>query len=103
MTKEQIIELDEKFHNFIVKCSGNETLSELVSYVQELSLRFRYLYYDDSSLYESTRRAAQSHHGCAINAGRDVEAGTRLMLMLKALKEFVFALGKKMEAMGELE
>ena len=50
--KERIIELDEKFHNFIVSCSGNETLSELVNYVQELSLRFRYLYYNDFSLYE---------------------------------------------------
>ena len=100
--KEHIIELDEKFHNFIVKCSGNETLSELVKYVQELSLRFRYLYYDDFSLYEST---AEQHNRImeAINAGRDAEARFEADAHVKALKEFVFALGKKMEAMGELE
>ena len=100
--KETIIGLDEKFHNFIVKCSGNETLSELVNYVQELSLRFRYLYYEDFSLYEST---AEQHNRImeAINAGRDDEARLEADAHVKALKEFVFALGKKMEAMGEME
>ena len=100
--KERIIELDEKFHNFIVKCSGNETLRELVNYVQELSLRFRYLYYDDFSLYEST---AEQHNRImeAINAGREGDARVEADAHVKALKEFVFALGKKMESMGELE
>ena len=100
--KENIIALDEKFHNFIVQCSGNETLSELVNYVQELSLRFRYLYYDDFSLYEST---AEQHNRImeAINAGRDEEARSEADAHVKALKEFVFELGKKMEAMGDAE
>lgn len=98
--KERIIELDEKFHNFIVKCSGNETLSELVHYVQELSLRFRYLYYDDSSLYEST---AEQHNRImeAINSGRDEEARTEADAHVKMLKEFIFELGKKMEVLDE--
>ena len=39
----------------------------------------------------------------AINAGRDAEARFEADAHVKALKEFVFALGKKMEAMGELE
>ena len=100
--KERIIELDEKFHNFIVKCSGNETLRELVNYVQELSLRFRYLYYDDSSLYEST---AEQHNRImdAINSGRENDARVEADAHVKALKEFVFALGKRMEAMGDTE
>ncbi len=100
--KENIIELDEKFHNYIVSCSGNETLSELVKYVQELSLRFRYLYYNDYSLYEST---AEQHNRImeAINAGRAEEARTEADAHVKALKEFVFELGKKMEAMSDGE
>ena len=100
--KERIIELDEKFHNFIVKCSGNETLRELVNYVQELSLRFRYLYYDDFSLYEST---AEQHNRImeAINSGREGDARVEADAHVKALKEFVFALGKRMEAMGDSE
>lgn len=93
--KDIIIELDEKFHNFIVSCCGNETLSELVKYVQELSLRFRYLYYNDFSLYEST---AEQHHRLmeAICDGRSEEARTEADAHVKALKEFVFELGKKM-------
>ncbi len=98
--KERIIELDEKFHNFIVKCSGNETLSELVHYVQELSLRFRYLYYDDSSLYEST---AEQHNRImeAINSGREEEARFEADAHVKMLKEFIFELGKKMDVIDE--
>ena len=100
--KETIIELDEEFHNFIVACSGNETLSELVNYVQELSLRFRYLYYNDFSLYEST---AEQHNRImeAINNGRAEEARREADAHVKALKEFVFELGKKMKAMGDTE
>ena len=100
--KETIIELDEKFHNYIVACCGNETLSELVKYVQELSLRFRYLYYNDFSLYETT---AEQHNRIvdAINNGRAEEARKEADAHVKALKEFVFELGKKMKAMGETE
>lgn len=100
--KETIIELDEKFHNFIVRCCGNETLSELVKYVQELSLRFRYLYYNDFSLYEST---AEQHNRImeAINAGEEEVARDEADAHVRALKEFVFDLGKKMEDAGDVE
>lgn len=49
---EDIIRCDEKFHQLIVNYSGNKTLIQLFSQVQELALRFRYLYYDDFSRYE---------------------------------------------------
>ena len=96
--KEAIIELDEKFHNFIVACCNNETLSELIQYVQELSLRFRYLYYDDFSLYKKT---AEQHNRImsAINAGDAATAREEADAHVKALKEFVFEFGKKMEEM----
>ena len=94
--KEAIIELDEKFHNFIVECCNNETLSELINYVQELSLRFRYLYYDDDSLYDST---AEQHNRIvdAITSGNADEARKEADAHVRALKEFVFALGEKMD------
>ena len=98
--KETIIELDEKFHNFIVACCNNDTLSELINYVQELSLRFRYLYYDDFSLYEST---ADQHNRImkAINEGRGEDARFEADSHVKALKEFVNDFGKKLEAAEE--
>lgn len=100
--KERIIELDEKFHNYIVECCNNETLSELIHYVQELSLRFRYLYYDDFSHYEST---ADQHINImkAINEGRAAEARAEADAHVRALKEFVYELGKKMETIDDVE
>ena len=50
---EKIIHYDEKFHKHIVSCSGNKTLIQLSEIVQELALRFRYIYYDDFSRYEN--------------------------------------------------
>lgn len=50
---EEIIKCDEKFHQLIVNFSGNKTLSQLLSQVQELALRFRYIYYEDFSRYEN--------------------------------------------------
>lgn len=100
--KEAIIDLDEKFHNFIVECCNNGTLSELVKYVQELSLRFRYLYYDDFSLYQST---SEQHNRImkAINEGRALDARVEADAHVKALKEFVHELGREMESMDDVE
>lgn len=49
---DEIIRCDELFHQLIVSYSGNKTLNQLLSQVQELALRFRYIYYDDFSRYE---------------------------------------------------
>ena len=49
---EEIIRCDELFHQLIGSFSGNKTLTQLLSQVQELALRFRYLYYDDFTRYE---------------------------------------------------
>ena len=39
----------------------------------------------------------------AINSGRENEARVEADAHVKALKEFVFALGKRMEAIGDTE
>ncbi len=49
---QEIVKADAAFHQFIVNMSGNKTLVQMVSQVQELSLRFRYLFYDDFSRFE---------------------------------------------------
>lgn len=93
--KETVIELDEKFHNYIVECCNNDTLAQILRYVQELSLRFRYLYYDDFSLYPGT---ADQHTRImeAISDGNAELARKEGDDHIKSLKEFVFELGKKM-------
>jgi len=50
---EDMIHYDELFHKGIVNASGNKTLIQISESVQELALRFRYLYYDDLSRYGS--------------------------------------------------
>lgn len=98
--KEAVIALDEEFHNFVVSCCNNETLAELVEYVQELSLRFRYLYYEKVDLYAQT---AEQHRRImeAINAGDADLARKEGDSHVKTLKEFVFELGQKLEKAGE--
>ena len=49
---DEIIKNDEHFHQLIVNYRDNKTLTQLLSQVQELALRFRYIYYDDFSRYE---------------------------------------------------
>ena len=61
---EEIIKYDEQFHQLIVNWTGNKTLIQLFSQVQELALRFRYIYYDDMSRYKNLRRSA----GAQINS-----------------------------------
>lgn len=50
---EEIIRTDESFHKTIVKITGNKTLVSMMENLQELAIRFRYLYYDDFSRYEN--------------------------------------------------
>jgi DNA-binding GntR family transcriptional regulator len=50
---EDMIRCDEYFHQLIVNYSGNKTLNQLLSQVQELALRFRYIYYDNFSSYKN--------------------------------------------------
>lgn len=91
--KMEMIRLDEEFHNYIVACSNNNTLRQLVKYVQDLSLRFRYLYYEDESLYEET---AVQHRALmeAITAG-DADGARKLADQhVSAIKEFVYRIGK---------
>ena len=50
---DEIIKYDEIFHKMIIKASGNTAMVKIMSRVQELSLRFRYLYYEDFSRYKN--------------------------------------------------
>lgn len=91
---EDIIRCDEKFHQLIVNCSGNKTLIQLFSQVQELALRFRYLYYDDFSRYE---RMPMEHREIeeAILSGNYEQARIAAGKHVKKLKQFVIDEGEK--------
>lgn len=91
---EDIIRCDEGFHQLIVNCSGNKTLIQLFSQVQELALRFRYLYYDDFSRYE---RMPLEHREIeeAILSGNFEEARVAAGEHVKKLKQFVIDEGEQ--------
>ena len=91
---EDIIRCDEGFHQLIVNCSGNKTLIQLFSQVQELALRFRYLYYDDFSRYV---RMPLEHREIeeAILSGNYEEARIAAGEHVKKLKQFVIDEGEQ--------
>lgn len=91
--KEEIVEYDEKFHNFIVRCSRNNVLIELSRQVQELSMRFRYLYYDDGSVFERIPKE-HKHIMEAIVAGDAEKARREAEVHIKDLKQFIVGLDK---------
>ena len=91
--KEEIVEYDEKFHNFIVRCSRNNVLIELSRQVQDLSMRFRYLYYDDGTVFERIPKE-HKHIMEAIVAGDAEKARREAEAHIKDLKQFIVGLDK---------
>lgn len=90
---ENIIHFDEMFHKRIVGLTGNKTLIQLSETVQELALRFRYLYYDDFSRYENM---PVEHKNIidAIRSGDSEKARIICDSHVKKLKEFVITEGE---------
>ena len=90
---EKMIAFDELFHKHIVAASGNKTLIHFSTMVQELALRFRYLYYDNFSRYENM---SSQHHSIidASKSGNCTEARRVASEHVNKLKEFVIQEGE---------
>lgn len=85
---ENIIKYDELFHKKIVGASGNKSLIAVSETIQDMALRFRYLYYDDFSRYENM----PSEHRHLLDAirSKDVNKAKEVAISHVAnLKEFV--------------
>ncbi len=91
---EEIIKEDELFHKLIVDCSGNKTLIQMINQVQELALRFRYIYYEDFSRY---RNMPYEHQEIldAILSGDSEKARSIADAHVLRLKEFVIEQGER--------
>ena len=92
---EEIIRYDELFHQLIVSYSGNKTLNQLLSQVQELALRFRYIYYDDFSRYENMPVEHEEIEE-AIISGDTQKAKVVAEEQVERLKKFVIDEGKNL-------
>lgn len=93
--KEKMIDYDEMFHTYIVKCCQNDALTQLVKYVQELSLRFRYLYYDDTEMYEDTILQHNRIMKALITADPEL-AKQEAKKHINGLKEFLYMMGQNL-------
>lgn len=91
---DEIIKYDEEFHSMIISISGNKTLMQVFSTVQELALRFRYIYYDDFNRYESMPREHQLIEE-AIMSGDSEKARVAAGDHVSKLKEFILNEGEK--------
>ncbi|MFV0516187.1 MAG: GntR family transcriptional regulator [Aminipila sp.] len=83
---------DSQFHKLIVEASNNKTLLQLIEPLQEMALRFRYLYYDDFKRAENMPH----EHQIIIEAIAQKDSdGARdaANLHIQKLKEFVITEG----------
>ena len=91
---DEIIKYDEEFHSMIIAISGNTTLLQVFSTVQELALRFRYIYYDDFNRYESMPREHQMIEEAILSGDAEkakVAAGDHVY----KLKQFILSEGER--------
>ncbi|MCQ2554606.1 MAG: GntR family transcriptional regulator [Clostridia bacterium] len=91
---QMIVKIDEEFHKFIVKCSDNKTLVQLIMQVQDLSLRFRYIYYDDFSRFEHIP-TEHAEIVSAILSGDPEKARLEMSAHIRELRQFVVTNSEK--------
>ncbi|QIB68125.1 GntR family transcriptional regulator [Aminipila butyrica] len=87
-----MIYYDSQFHKLIVEASNNKTLLQLIEPLQEMALRFRYLYYDDFKRAENMPHEHQVIID-AIAQGNAEAAKEAADTHIKKLKELVMTEG----------
>lgn len=79
---------DTLFHHIIMEASGNDLLLNMVTGLQEIVLRFRYLYYTD---FKRAEKMPPEHESIlwAIENGNNEEARKAAEIHISSLKEMV--------------
>lgn len=85
---EDMINYDTKFHHLIVECCDNDILVHMIEQLQELVLRFRYLYYSD---FKRAEQMPSEHHEIfeAVASGDAERAREAAALHINRLKDMV--------------
>ena len=85
-----MIEYDTKFHTIIVDSSHNKVLMQMIEQLQELVLRFRYIYYDD---FRRAEKMPAEHFEIlkAITSRDGEKARTAANVHIARLKELVIS------------
>lgn len=87
---EQMIILDTNFHHLIVEGTGNKLLAVMVGQLQDMVLRFRYLYYDD---FRRAEKMPEEHKEIldAIFNGDPIKAKNAADNHINGLKQMVLS------------
>lgn len=87
---EQMIAIDTHFHHLIVEGTGNKLLAVMVGQLQDMVLRFRYLYYDD---FRRAEKMPEEHKQIvdAIISGDPLKARNAADNHIDGLKQMVLA------------
>lgn len=85
---EDMVKYDTKFHHFIVECCRNDILVHMIEQLQEMVLRFRYLYFSDFKRAELMPAEHRSIYE-AIASGDAEKARDAASLHINRLKEMV--------------
>lgn len=85
---EDMIKYDTKFHHLIVECCNNEILVNMIEQLQEMVLRFRYLYYSD---FKRAEMMPAEHHEIydAVISGNAEKAREAAAIHINRLKDMV--------------
>lgn len=89
---ENMIKYDTKFHRIIVESCNNKILLQMIEQLQELVLRFRYIYYDNFKRAENM----PEEHAQIMNAiaSKDAEAARKAAdIHIDRLKELIIKEG----------
>lgn len=89
---EDMIRHDTRFHHIIVESCRNKILVQMIEQLQELVLRFRYIYYDDFRRAENMYDEHEAIIG-AIESGNPAEARYAADIHIERLKELVIKEG----------
>jgi len=83
-----MIKYDTDFHHVIVESADNKILVNMVEQLQELVLRFRYLYYDN---FKRGEKMPEEHQAImdAICEGKESEARDAADIHIERLKEMI--------------
>lgn len=88
----EMIKYDTEFHRIIVEACDNNILVQMIEQLQELVLRFRYMYYEDTKRVQMQPNEHQVIID-AVCAGEAEEARRAAITHIDNLKEFVMTEG----------
>ena len=85
---EDMIKYDTRFHHIIVESCHNKILVQMIEQLQELVLRFRYIYYDN---FRRAEKMPEEHKAIigAIAEGNEDKARAAADIHIERLKELV--------------